>query len=201
MLLNSDTEVEPGSLAAIVEFMDATPHAGLAGARLHNPDGSPQFCAQPPPSIVRTVVEVCRLHKLLPRGVRQRWLLGAYWTYDRRVKVGWTWGTALIARREAVQEVGALVEEFFMYGEDVEWCLRMRRYGWDVWFCPAARVLHHGGQSSNQKWDNFELNRRKADGYYQAIARHYGWFYTRLLRACDFLACCIESLAARLRKR
>jgi len=201
MLLNSDTEVEPGSLAAIVNFMDATPRAGLAGARLHNPDGSPQFCAQPPPSIVRTVVEVCRLHKLLPRDIRQRWLLGVYWTYDRRVKVGWTWGTALIARREAVQEVGPLADDFFMYGEDVEWCLRMRRHGWEIWHCPESKVLHYGGQSSTLTWDNPELARRKADAYYRAVARHHGRPYTCLLRACDWFARCIEALASQFRRR
>jgi GT2 family glycosyltransferase len=201
MLLNSDAEAGPGSVDAIIDFMDANPRAGLAGACLCNPDGSPQYCAQPPPSILRTITEACRLHKLLPGRLRRRWLLSTYWTYDLPVRVGWTWGTALIARREAVQEVGPLAEEFFMYGEDVEWCLRMRRRGWEVWFCPEAKVLHHGGQSSARKWDNPKLAQLKADGYYRAVARHYGWPYSHLLRVCNLSAIGIQAIADRLRRK
>lgn len=195
LLLNSDTEVAPGSLDAIISFMDANPRAGLAGARLHNPDSSPQFCAQPPPSILRTVTEACRLHKLLPGNVRRRWLLSTYWTYDLPVRVGWIWGTALMARNEAVREVGPLAEGFFMYGEDVEWCIRMRRRGWEVWFCPDAKVLHHGGQSSAKKWGDTAMACRKSEGYFRAVELHYGWLYAHLLRAFTHGALGIERLA------
>ncbi len=107
-------------------------------------------------------------------------LLGTYWTYDEPMRLGWTWGTALITRREAVEEVGTLCEDFFMYGEDVEWCLRMRRHGWEIWFCPEAEVLHHGSQSSARRWQNAERERRVSEGYYRAVALHRGQLYVRV---------------------
>src|SRR5262249_34045509 len=93
MLLNSDAELRPGALDALVSFMDSHPCAGLATARLINRDGTPQNCAQPSPSIFKTLLEAFRLHKLLPASARGRILLGPYWSYDRATPVGWTWGT------------------------------------------------------------------------------------------------------------
>lgn len=199
LLLNSDTEVREGALDALVDFMDAHPQAGLASARLLSPDGSPQHCAQPAPGIARTLLEMSRLHKLLPRSVRGRMLLGPYWNYGKAVRVGWTWGTALVARRQAVQECGPLSEAFFMYGEDLEWCLRMRRRGWEVWFCPTAEVLHHGGQSPVDGAVSGERLCSRLDGIYKAVAMHNGGIYTKGLLATVFLATTIEWLRAKLR--
>ena len=123
-------------------------------------------------------------------------LLGTYWTYDEPMRLGWTWGTALITRREAVEEVGTLCEDFFMYGEDVEWCLRMGRHGWEIWFCPEAEVLHHGSQSSARRWQNAERERRVSEGYYRAVALHRGQLYVRCLRAANALARGISWLAS-----
>ncbi len=201
MLLNSDAEVRPAALDGLVSFMDMHPKTGLVTARLVSSDGTTQFCAQPIPSIWRTAMEASRIHKLFPATVRNALLLSTYWTYDRPIRVGWTWGTALVARRAAVEQVGALSDEFFMYGEDLEWCLRMRRHNWEVWFCPEAEVLHHGGQSSVQRWDKVRRAHRMLDGYYQALLLHRSWIYVRALQAATLAASCIEWLALRIRKR
>jgi GT2 family glycosyltransferase len=199
MLLNSDTEVAPGSLDALIEFMDHHPQCGLATARLVNPDGTPQNCAQPVPCVWLTLLEGLRLHKVLSVSRRGRLLLGSYWSYDRSIKVGWTWGTALIARREAVDEVGPLSEDFFMYGEDLEWCLRMRRRSWEIWYCAEAEVLHHGGQSSAQRWDDKGRLYKILDGVYQALGKHRGRAYVWLLQATTLFVLVLEWLASSVR--
>jgi GT2 family glycosyltransferase len=201
LLLNSDTRVPPGALDHLASLLDEQPRAGLATARLVNPDGTPQHCAQPLPSVGRTLLEALRLHKCLPARWRGRLLLGPYWTYDRPAPIGWTWGTALLARREAVQEAGPLSEDFFMYGEDLEWCLRMRRHGWEVWFCPEAEVVHLGGQSSAQRWDEGGRTERILDGVYQAVRIDRGRLYVRLLQAATLGALFIEWVAAGIRGR
>jgi len=201
LLLNSDAEVGSGAIDALIAFMDAHPRAGLTTARLVNPDGTPQNCAQAMPSIFRTLFEASRLHKLLPAKVRGRMLLGPYWSYDEPAPVGWTWGTALIARREAVEEVGPLSEDFFMYGEDLEWCLRMRRNRWGIWFCPEAEVLHFGGQSSAGRWEDGARLRTKLDGIYRAIEQHRGRAYLRVLQTAALVALGIEWLSLRVRSR
>ncbi len=201
LLLNSDAEVRVGALDKLVTFMDAHPKAGLTTARLVNPDGTPQFCAQPEPSIMRTLFEASRLHKFLPAGLRGRIMLSTYWTYDDSLRLGWTWGTALVARRAAVEECGALSEEFFMYGEDLEWCLRVRQKGWEIWFCPEAEVLHYGGQSSALKWDETGRGQKIEQGFYQALRQHHSEFYVRCLQAAQLIALSAEWLAFKLKGR
>jgi GT2 family glycosyltransferase len=201
LLLNSDAEMRPGALEALVKFMDKHPRAGAATARLVSVDGSPQHCAQANPTLWRTLLEASRLHKLLPGKLRGRVWLGPYWTYDETIRVGWTWGTALIARREAVEEVGPLSEEFFMYGEDLEWCLRMRRAGWEIWYCNEAEVLHHGGQSSAQKWSEAGKLQMVQDNFYKAIELHRGKLYVKALKAATLFALSLEWLVGRLRGR
>ncbi len=199
LLLNSDAEVKAGALDALVKFMDAHPQAGLATARLNNPDGTPQYCAQPVPSITRTLFEASRLHKILSAALRGRMMLSTYWTYDCAIRLGWTWGTALMARRAAVEAGGSLSNEFFMYGEDLEWCLRMRKKGWEIWFCPEAEVLHYGGQSSALKWDEAGRGNKIESGFYQALRLHRSEFYVRAFQTAQLIALSGEWLASKMK--
>ncbi len=201
LLLNSDAEVKPRALDTLVAFMDTHLQAGLATAKLLNPDSSPQYCAQPVPSIWRLVLETSRAHKLLPASWRGRVLLSTYWNYQATIPVGWTWGTALIARKEAVEAVGALSEDFFMYGEDLEWCLRMQRHGWKVWFCHNAQVLHYGGQSSAKKWEDARKQKIILDNSYTAIEIHRGRLYVALLKTSTLLALKTDQIIKRLTGR
>ncbi|MGE0132755.1 MAG: glycosyltransferase family 2 protein [Blastocatellales bacterium] len=199
LLLNSDAEMRPGALDALIEFMDKHPQAGLASARLISVDGSPQHCAQSNPCVWRTLIESSRLHKLLPSKLRGRLWLGPYWSYDQTIPVGWTWGTVLIARREAVEQVGPLSEEFFMYGEDLEWCLRMQKHGWEIWYCHEAEVIHYGGQSSAQKWQDSQKQKIILDNCYKAIETHRGRGYVRLLKMATLVSLRIEQFIKRLK--
>lgn len=201
LLLNSDAEARPGALDTLVEFMDTHQEVGMATARLVSPDGNPQHCAQPKVSLWRPVFEALRLHKLLPKTTRARMMLGPYFDYAQDIEVGWTWGTALIARREAVEKVGPLSDDFFMYGEDLEWCLRMRQGGWAIWFCAAAEVLHHGGQSSIQQWDDAGKQRVTLDGIYRAIGMHHDRVYMAMLHLSLWTSLSVEWLARRVRGR
>jgi GT2 family glycosyltransferase len=168
---------------------------------LVNHDGSPQHCAQAIPSVSLTLLEASRVHKLLPRATRARLLLGPYFTYDVEQRLGWTWGTALMGRREAVAEVGPLCEQFFLYGEDLEWCLRMKSAGWEVWFCHRAEVTHHGAASA--PIDQSERQRRALiqERIFDALACHRSRGRMAGLHAANVLAAGGEWLAARLRRR
>ena len=201
LLLNSDTEVREGAVDALVAFMDRRPAAGLATARLVNVDGSPQHCAQAVPSTFRTLLETLRLHKLLPGRVRGRLLLGPYFAYDVEQQVGWTWGTALICRRQAVAEIGLLSERFFLYGEDVEWCLRMREAGWQVWFCPTAEVTHRGAGSAPAGQSDAMRRTLIHQRIFEAVACHRSRAGMTALHAMSALSAGVEWLGARIRRR
>ena len=142
VLLNSDTVAPRRSLAGMAEFMDTQPRAGAASPRLLRPDGTPQPYAygdDPTPLY------------LFRRALAHR--SGGYlhdWGVDRPIQAGWVSGACLVARRSAVDEVGGLDENIFMYFEDNDWCRRMRLKGWEVWYNPLAQITHIGGASLSQ---------------------------------------------------
>ena len=201
LLLNSDTIVKPRAIEKLVEFMDSHPKAGMASAKLLNADGTPQCCAQREEGIFSTLLEFSRLHKLLPAKIRGKLLLSTYFSYDRPQKLGWAWGTALIVRREAIEQVGELSKDYFMYGEDMEWSLRMRKFGWEVWFYPEAEIIHFGGQSSNQTWDNREKATIILNNCYQALEEHRGKFYVKVLQLTTLGVSSVELVVSNIRRR
>lgn len=198
LLLNSDTEIQDKTLDSLIEFMDSHTKAGLATARLNYADGTPQHCAQPIPSILRILLEATRLHRILPKDFRGRFLLGTYFDYETYATIGWAWGTALIAKREAIEEAGALSEDFFMYGEDLEWCLRLRAKGWQIWFVPQAKVLHYKEQSAAIQWDNNNRKKKMLDGFYKALEKHHGKSYVKVFRSISSIIWRFEGFLARL---
>lgn len=201
LLLNSDTIVKPGAIEKLIAFMDAHPQAGMATAKLLNLDGTPQYCAVREQSVSLNLLEFSRLHTLLPAKKRGALLLGSYFDYDHPCQLGWTWGTALIARRTAIEEVGALSEDYFMYGEDMEWSFRMRRKGWEIWFCPEAEIIHYGGQSSKQTWSVGEKDEIILNNCYQAMEEHRGKLYVKLLQLTSLGISSAELLISRLRRQ
>lgn len=168
VLLNSDTEPLPQSLARMVQFMDAHPRAGAASPRLVRPDGSPQpyaYGEDPSP--------IYLLRRALAHR-RQDYLHD--WGAAEPLQAGWVSGACLVARRAAIEQVGGLDERIFMYFEDNDWCRRMRREGWEVWYNPHAEVLHVGGASLAQ-------NPRARVLYYDSLAYFYRKHYGRLAGA------------------
>ena len=201
LLLNSDTVVKSGAIEKLIAFMNEHPRAGLATAKLLNPNGTPQLCAVREQSVSITLLELFRLHKLLPKKVRGDVLLGNYFDYSHAQKLGWTWGTALIARRETVEQAGALPEDYFMYGEDMEWSLRVRRHGWEVWFCPEAEIIHFGGQSSKQVWDDADKQTLIWNNCYRALESHRGKTYVRWLQRLTLGTTLLERSISNLRHK
>jgi N-acetylglucosaminyl-diphospho-decaprenol L-rhamnosyltransferase len=148
LLLNSDTEVAPGGLAGLAGVFASEPRLGIAGALLHYPDGSPQWSGGQAPSPAWFFALSSGLPALLAR-------LPLY----RRVKpldspaparVDWVTGAAMAFRRSVWEAVGPLDEGFRFYAQDLDFCLRARRAGWEVEVRPELRVLHHHGATIGQ---------------------------------------------------
>lgn len=147
LLLNPDTRVLPGALAALTRFMDDHPQAGAAGPRLLNGDGTLQPSCHPFPNLAAHFLDIsgiCRRFKWT-----QRWRAGKM--HDRPCAVDWVTGACLLLRRQAVEQVGALDEDYFLYSEEMDWCYRARKRGWQTFFTPAAEVIHVGGGSSSRE--------------------------------------------------
>jgi N-acetylglucosaminyl-diphospho-decaprenol L-rhamnosyltransferase len=145
LLVNSDCEVRPGAAAALAAILDARPEVALAGPRHVGSDGSPQVSFGPD---LRPLNE-WRQGRLV-RGVKARRadaLRAAATLSARETEPDWLSASCVLARRRALDAVGGFDEDFFLYEEDVDLCLRLRRAGWRIVFTPAALVVHHLGRS------------------------------------------------------
>ena len=172
LLLNPDTEVTEGSIDRLIRTLRAGARVGAAGPKLLNVDGSVQVSVwRNSPAAWEVLLTGLGLHKLMPRRMRGRLLLAEHFDYASRRAVGMLSGAAMLVRREVIEEVGGFDERFHMYGEDNEWCLRIKRAGWQLLFEPEAVVMHHGGASSLKRWESLEKMRVQAEGYLLFLRR------------------------------
>jgi GT2 family glycosyltransferase len=168
--LNSDTVLRPGALQALKAFMDVHPRVGMAGPRLEHANGQLLPSARNFPTPMTHLLEASGMWQLL-RGQRWpgRWLRLSH-PHDTTLQVDWLSGACLIVRPEAARQVGLYDEALFpgLYGEDLEWCWRMRQAGWQVAFTPEAVVVHAEGQSPLA-----DRSLQMYRGLYAFCARHY----------------------------
>jgi GT2 family glycosyltransferase len=167
LLLNPDTEVTEGSIDRLIATVHSHFNVAGVGPRLVNTDGSLQISVwRNPPAAWEILLSQLKLYTLLPRRFRGELLLGGHWDHNRERAVPMLSGAAMLVKRKVIEEVGGFDERFHMYGEDNEWCLRIVRAGWQLVFQPAAVILHHGAQSSLQRWDNLEKMRVQLESSY-----------------------------------
>lgn len=189
LMLNPDTEVQPGALRRLAEFLRDTPDAGCVGPALYGADGKLQYTCHAFPSVWLTLVAQLGLHRLLP------WtrLFGAYdmtwWDHARPRRVDWLSGAAIATRREVWEDVGPLDERFFMYSEDVDWCYRLAQAGWDRWYLPDARIVHFEAGS----WG--DAPRERILAAHAANFRFFGKHYSHAAEVAARALVAIGSLA------
>lgn len=140
LVLNDDTIILDGALEKMVNFMDGSPRTGILGCKILNPDGSLQWsCGKS----VNHKLEHFRsgvLRTLLSPFIRDKF-------YFKTLEVTWVTGACLMARSEAVRDVGFFDENIVIYFEDGDWCYRMIQAGWKVVFYPHAEIIHYYGQT------------------------------------------------------
>jgi N-acetylglucosaminyl-diphospho-decaprenol L-rhamnosyltransferase len=195
LLLNPDVRVPSGGLQTLVAWMDRHPQIGLASPEVVDDGGTWQSPGRASPSIARTLLELTRLHRVLPPGVRGRLLRGPYWLGGDQLDAGWVPGTSMIARPTAARQVGLLREELFLYGEDLEWCRRMARAGWAIGVCSSTTFVHQTGSSASLSFGAEETERRIAAGIDAAHRMLYGSVRARALAALTALSLGLESCA------
>lgn len=182
LLLNSDTVVHSGCLAYCRKVMEAEPAVGVMSCLVLNADGSVQNVTRRVPSPLNQLVCALGLPWKLP--ALFGWANTEDLGWDRRATkrdVGWVGGAFMFIRGEMLRKIGLLDEDFFFYGEDIEFCHRVRRSGWRVHYDPGATITHLGGASSDptrmpqakrnsQRWAARYLVQRKCHGAWAALA-------------------------------
>ena len=150
--LNSDAWPEPGAIASLVAAAERHPNAAAVVPLLLRPDGAVEHSTHPFPSLTVAVIDAVGGRRWLPRRALESYCLEGAWNHHRPRRVDWAVGAAMLLRRKAAEQVGGLDERFFMYVEDLEWCWRAHRLGWEVRFEPAAVVRHVGNASGSRRW-------------------------------------------------
>jgi N-acetylglucosaminyl-diphospho-decaprenol L-rhamnosyltransferase len=146
LFLNPDTELVDGTLEELVAALDRRPEVGLAGARQITADGTLWPTIRYFPSFTRALGDALAL---------ERWPLRTRWAgereldpslYERETECDWTSGSFMIARREALLSAGLFDERFFLFSEEPDLCLRIKRAGWSVRHLPWTTIVHHAGK-------------------------------------------------------
>lgn len=176
LFLNPDTEVVNGSFGELVDALDARPSVGLAGVRQITGDGELWPTIRRFPCVTRALAEALG---------SERWGLRGHWAgereldlslYDSEVACDWTSGSFMLARREALLSAGFLDERFFIYSEEPDLCLRMKRAGWDVRHLPTMTIVHHAGKGGVRP----KMVAQDAYARRQYAAKHFSSTYSAM---------------------
>jgi N-acetylglucosaminyl-diphospho-decaprenol L-rhamnosyltransferase len=180
LLLNPDTEVVGDALIAMVQYMDAHPQVGALGPQLLYPDGSVQPSRRRFPTMATAFLESTVLQQWFPDNrVLRRYYIHD-WGNDEVQEVDWVVGACLLARRQAIEQIGLLDEEFFMYSEEMDWCRRLKEHGWQVVYLPTAQVIHHEAKSSEQVKPLQHIQFQRSKVLY--FRKHHGRWQAEVLR-------------------
>lgn len=187
-LLNSDTIVRSGAPAAMAEFLDAQPTVAGVTCKLLNADGSIQASVSNRPGPVLLFFRLTGISRLISEYRARRWLarsfgcilggtirayLAPYVSGNSPVEVESVSGACLMLRRQAIAHIGLLDERFFMYFEDMDYCLRLRKAGLKLCYLPQAEIVHLVGQSSGGRMRSYSVHSYRAMFYF--YRKHFSY--------------------------
>jgi GT2 family glycosyltransferase len=164
LLLNPDTLVIGDAIDRVVKFMNEHPEVGISGCKVLNKNRTLQLaCRRSIPTPKVAFFRLTGLSRLFPRSkVMAKYNL-TYEDPEKTHEVDAVSGAFLMIRKKAVEDIGLLDERFFMYGEELDWCLRAKRAGWAVMYCPSAEIIHYKGESTKYN------SRKAALEFYRAM--------------------------------
>jgi N-acetylglucosaminyl-diphospho-decaprenol L-rhamnosyltransferase len=185
LLLNEDSELQPGATLALWRALQARPQAACAGARLLRPDGAPQACAWRFPSPLSALAGALFMHRLFTvqsRGQRTR-------------EVDWCQSAALLVRRAAAEQVGYLDPDFFVYSDEVDFARRLRDAGWRSVYVPGAAAIHHEQLSTDAVPERRIVEMARNRDLY--MRKHHSAGAARAVRWLTAWSYAVRALAAR----
>jgi N-acetylglucosaminyl-diphospho-decaprenol L-rhamnosyltransferase len=186
-LLNPDTQIRPGAILALVEFMKVNPTTGIAGSSFDNQDGSLWPIAFRFPSMFsefESGVKLGLLSKLL-----RPWVVAVYME-QKPQPIDWIAGASMMLCRGVVEQLHGFDESYFLYYEETDFCLRAKRAGFSTWYVPTSRVMHIAGQSTKVTIRDVKP-KRLPDYWFESRRRYfitsYGILYTILTDIASLL--------------
>jgi len=174
--LNPDTIVLPNALDILVKFMDIRPDVGIVGPKVLNRDGTLQRqCRRGFPTPWRMFCYFSGLSELFPKSKLFAEYLMTYLNDEIAHEVDAVSGSCLLVRREVMDQIGLADEDYFMYGDDLDYCFRTKQAGWKIYYIPEAQIIHYGGSAAKRKPYKaiYEFHRAMWIYYKKYLAQHY----------------------------
>jgi O-antigen biosynthesis protein len=183
LVLNPDTLLQEDTLGKMLAFMQTDDRIGAAGCKLLNGDGSFQLsCRRGFPSPEVSFYKIIGLSRLFPKSERFARYNMTYLSTEETYEVDALMGAFMFLRREILESVGVFDETFFMYGEDLDWCYRIKQAGWKIYYTPVTQIIHYKGESTKKLSFNYVVQ------FYEAmlifVKKYYGssWWFEFALR-------------------
>ena len=169
LVLNDDTVLHPGALEAMRDFLRDAPQAGAVGGMLLNPDGTPQRTGMRRPTLLAAAMISLGLHRLFPGNPVTAGYFNVKRDFSVPEEVESINAAAIMVKKEVLGKAGYLDEGFFLFCEDVDWCIRMHEAGLKLYFLPDAKITHYRGASTG--------GRRMVLIYHKSLLRFYRKHY------------------------
>ncbi len=180
LLLNPDTMLQEDTIPKMIDFFDNTPDAGAAGCKILNADGTLQLSCRrsfPTPSVA--IPKTIGLSKLFPKSKLFSKYNLTYEDPDKQIEVDALSGAFMMFRKKVYDEIGGLDEDYFMYGEDLDYCYRIKQAGWKIYYTPTTKLIHYKGESAKlATFDNFVVFYKAMDIFVQ---KHFSKGYYIIL--------------------
>ncbi len=184
LLLNPDTIVVDSAISKLGTFLDNHPLVGAVGPKILNEDGTLQLaCRRSFPSPTAAFFRLTYLSKLFPENPHIAKYNMTYMDPQAEAEVDALSGSCMMVRKNIVKKIGLLDEDIFMFGEDIDWCWRVKQYGWQVFYYPQATIYHSHGASSRLRpvGATFDLHKGMAVFYRKHLAKNYWPIFNHLV--------------------
>ncbi len=180
LLLNSDTELKNNAIALCFQSLRKNSQVAVMASRLEYADGTLQHNCQRFPTLRYKLFELLRMQKMMPQKWAGKILLGYFFDHRSAVFPDWVWGTFFMFKRDLLKLLpgSRLADDFFMYVEDMKWCMDFKRSGYKIAFEPSAHVIHHMGKSGGDKLILMETNKQIFLSQY--YSRFLLWLFNQL---------------------
>jgi len=193
LLLNPDTMVPEDIFELLLEFMNQTPDAGVAGCKILNADGSFSVDSRHSvPSPMTALWKQLGFNRLFPNSkIFGRYNL-TYLDPDKTYPVDAISGSFMLLRRQVIEQAGLLDEEFFMYGEDLDYCYRINQTAWKVYYYAGTAILHYKGESTNKNAFGYSWNFSRS--LFLFYRRHFHYHFSFLMHGIVLLGVILRSM-------
>ena len=152
LLLNSDTIVIDDCLEKCLQYMESHPQTGALGCKVVLPDGKlDKACRRSFPDVSVSFYRMTGLSRLFPESKRFGKYNLCYLDESGIYEIDCLVGAFMMVKSEAIEQIGLLDESFFMYGEDIDWCYRIKEAGWKIIYYGKAQIIHFKGSSSQKQ--------------------------------------------------